>query len=329
MSPLVSVVIPAYNAAGFIGRSIASLRQQTLTDMEILVVDDASTDATVATVKALMGTDPGIRLLEQARNGGVAAARNTGIDQARGCYIAFLDADDVFLPQRLAVLVQQAQAHQLDVVGDNQVMHDVHLGRDVGIVHFNPTDHLQLLTALAFLEGSHNVPTWREILSGSRAPYFPIIKPIIRRDFLTRHALRYDPAYSIGEDFDLHIRCLLEGAEFGLVPRALYVYTLPYSVVSSTRSPHTRTRFDMQPVLDNVDQLLARYADTLDPEVRQALVRCKDGSRGLEQFEAFKRALYRTGPQAMLSLVTTPMLWQYVARSTTTKLRNLSTRRFS
>jgi len=329
MASLVSVVIPAYNAAEFIGRSIASLRQQTLTDMEILVVDDASTDATVATVKALMATNSDIRLLEQPQNGGVAVARNTGIAQAQGRYIAFLDADDVFLPQRLEVLVQQAEAHQLDVVGDNQVMHDVHLGRGVGVVDFNPTDHLQLLTARAFLEGSHNVPTWREILSGSRAAYFPIIKPIIRRDFLTRHALRYDPACSIGEDFDLHIRCLLEGAKFGLVPQALYVYTLPYSVYSSTRSPNTRTRFNLQPVLDNVDQLLTRYADTLDPDVRQALIRCKDGSRGLEQFEEFKRALYRKRPQAVLSLVTTPGLWQYVARSTTTKLRNLSARRFA
>jgi succinoglycan biosynthesis protein ExoO len=326
MDPLVSIVIPAYNAAEFIGRSVASIQQQTLADVEILIVDDASTDDTAAAVNALMRADPRIRLFQQDVNGGVAVARNTGIAQARGQYIAFLDADDIFLPERIQRLVGHAEAQQLDIVTDNQLLHDAHLDTHVGILAFNPTQAPQPLTTLAFLKGSTNIPTLWEILSGSRAAYFPLVKPLIRRAFLARHALRYDPACRIGEDFDILVRCLLEGAKAAIVPQALYVYTLPYSDFSSTRSPHTRTRFNMQPVLENVDRLLRTYAGSLTPELRQALVRCRYGSEGLQQFEQFKTELYRKRPQAVLSLVTKPWLWQYVARSTTAKLRNLSTR---
>ncbi len=85
------------------------------------------------------------------------------------------------------------------------------------------------LDAATFLRNSDNVPKVREILSGRIAAYFPVIKPIVRREFLQAHALRYDPACKIGEDFDLHIRCLLEGASVVIVPEAYYVYTLPYS----------------------------------------------------------------------------------------------------
>lgn len=329
MDPIASIVVPAYNAAGFIGRSIASIRQQTLKDLEILVVDDASTDDTVATVKALQVHDQDIRLFEQDRNGGAAVARNTGIAQARGRYIAFLDADDIMLPQRLEHLIRHAEEQQLDIVADNQVLHDSYLDRQVGLLAFNESRHPQPLTALSFLKGSSNVPSLREILTGSRAAYFPLIKPIIRRAFLTEHQLRYDPACRFGEDFDILIRCLLEGASASIVPQAYYVYTLSHSDVSNTRSPHSRTRFNMQPVVQNVDHLLRTYAHALTPQMRQALIRCRDGCQGLEQFEQFKAELYGRRARAVLSLLTTPMLWQYVARSTTIKLRNLSTRRFA
>lgn len=326
MDPLVSIVIPAYNAAEFIGRSIASSQQQTLTDLEIVIVDDASTDATVATVEALMTEGARIRLFKQARNGGVAVARNTGIDQARGRYVAFLDADDIFLPERLERLVKAAEDQQLDVVADNQLLRDLHLGRNVGALTFNPTSRLKALNALTFLRYSNNIPTLHEILVGRRATYFPLIKPIIRRDFLLQHQLRYDPACKIGEDFDLHVRCLLEGAKVAIVPQSYYVYTMAYSDVSNTRSPHSRTVLDMQPVLRNVDQLLQRYGDTLSPELRQELARCKDGALGLEQYEQLKADLYGGRTGALFGLMRSPMMWRYAARSTTIKLRNLSTR---
>ncbi len=95
--PHVSVVIPAYNAERFIVETVNSALNQTYQDLEVIVVDDGSKDGTVA---ALAQFGNRIRVHQQA-NGGVAKARNTGVSLARGTYIAFLDADDLWLPQKL------------------------------------------------------------------------------------------------------------------------------------------------------------------------------------------------------------------------------------
>jgi glycosyltransferase involved in cell wall biosynthesis len=93
--PLVSVIIPAYNAERFIARTLDSASAQTCRALEIIVVDDGSTDRTAELVLAKAASDPRIRLLRQ-QNAGVAAARNTGVRNSRGRFIAPLDADDLW-----------------------------------------------------------------------------------------------------------------------------------------------------------------------------------------------------------------------------------------
>lgn len=97
--PLVSVVIPAYNAARTIAKTLDSALGQEISDIEVIVVDDGSRDDTAAVVRR--NGDPRVRLLQRA-NGGVASARNAGIEAARGIWVAFLDADDIWLPHKLA-----------------------------------------------------------------------------------------------------------------------------------------------------------------------------------------------------------------------------------
>jgi glycosyltransferase involved in cell wall biosynthesis len=94
--PLISVVIPAHNAELYLDEAIASVRSQTFSDYEILVIDDGSTDRTAE----IASSYDGVLVLAQ-NNRGAAAARNAGIRAARGKYIAFLDADDVWLPSKL------------------------------------------------------------------------------------------------------------------------------------------------------------------------------------------------------------------------------------
>jgi len=106
--PKVSVIIPAYNAARYIGDAIRSVQAQTFPDLELIIVNDGSQDGTLAQAHAV--ADARVRVLDQA-NGGVSSARNTGLAAARGAFIGFLDADDAMEPtnlmEKLAVLERE------------------------------------------------------------------------------------------------------------------------------------------------------------------------------------------------------------------------------
>lgn len=108
-APAVSVVMAAYNGAHLIEETLASLRDQTFGDFEVLVVDDCSTDDTRAVVRAW--PDPRVRLIEAPVNGGPVRARNLAFAQARGRYIAGLDQDDICLPDRFATQVAYLDAN--------------------------------------------------------------------------------------------------------------------------------------------------------------------------------------------------------------------------
>lgn len=98
MKPLISVLLPVYNAENFIAESIQSILDQTEPDFELLVIDDCSTDNTLKVVERF--DDPRIFLHVKKKNTGYTESLNWGIDQARGKYIARMDADDISLPQR-------------------------------------------------------------------------------------------------------------------------------------------------------------------------------------------------------------------------------------
>ncbi|TAF56612.1 MAG: glycosyltransferase [Oscillatoriales cyanobacterium] len=98
-SPLISIIIPVYNGAATIGETIVSLQQQTHSPLEILVIDDGSTDDTVAVLQAI--AEPRLRVVSYA-NAGQAVSRNRGLELARGEYISFIDADDLWTPDKLA-----------------------------------------------------------------------------------------------------------------------------------------------------------------------------------------------------------------------------------
>jgi teichuronic acid biosynthesis glycosyltransferase TuaG len=103
--PLVSIITPVFNAAPWLLETLASVRAQTLTDWEQILVDDGSCDNSVAIAQAAAQQDPRFRLIRTPRNMGPSSARNLAVDVARGRFIAFLDADDLWLPEKLALSV--------------------------------------------------------------------------------------------------------------------------------------------------------------------------------------------------------------------------------
>jgi glycosyltransferase involved in cell wall biosynthesis len=103
------MLMTTFNGAGFVGASIASVLAQSFSEFELIVVDDGSTDATAQVLEGIL--DPRLRVLRQAVNGGVVAARNAGFLAVRGRYVAALDHDDLSHPERLARQVAYLDAH--------------------------------------------------------------------------------------------------------------------------------------------------------------------------------------------------------------------------
>ena len=114
-APTVSVILPCYNAEKYIAQCLDSILAQTLTDIEILCVDDGSTDSTLEILRRYQAADPRVTVLVQA-NGGAGAARNNGLRRARGKYLSFLDADDFFEPSMLEKAVEAAEKYTADYV---------------------------------------------------------------------------------------------------------------------------------------------------------------------------------------------------------------------
>jgi glycosyltransferase involved in cell wall biosynthesis len=136
----VSVVMPVYNAEPTLAKAIGSVLGQTYRNLELLVVDDGSSDGSWAIVLDFARRDPRVRAIGPRRNGGVASARNTALDAATGSYVAFLDSDDWWHPQKLEAQLETLRATNAKVAyaGYRRVDED---GRDLSLVQ--PPDSLR------------------------------------------------------------------------------------------------------------------------------------------------------------------------------------------
>jgi glycosyltransferase involved in cell wall biosynthesis len=114
-SPLVSVIMPAYNSADFIAESIQSVLYQFHSNWELLIIDDASEDNTVEIIEKFASADPRIQLFQNKINQGTGISRNIGIKAAQGSFIAFLDADDLWLPEKLETQLDFMKSHDLEM----------------------------------------------------------------------------------------------------------------------------------------------------------------------------------------------------------------------
>src|SRR5690606_22928772 len=110
-NPLVSVITPSYNSESFIKQTIESVQSQTYQNWEMIIVDDCSTDKTIEIIHQKSKEDTRIHLIKLNENSGAAVARNTAIRNAKGKYIAFLDSDDFWLPNKLERQVQFMLEH--------------------------------------------------------------------------------------------------------------------------------------------------------------------------------------------------------------------------
>lgn len=108
---LVSIIMPTFNCGDFISETIKTVMTQTYVEWELIIVDDCSTDDTVKKIEEMYGSNSQIRVTQLEKNSGTAVARNKGLDLAKGEYIAFLDSDDFWLPEKLEMQIHFMETH--------------------------------------------------------------------------------------------------------------------------------------------------------------------------------------------------------------------------
>ncbi len=279
--PSVAAVIAAFNVADYVGRAIASAQAQTQPPTEILVSDDRSTDGTCDVVRRLAERDPRIKLLSSGRNEGPGGARNRAIEASESDWIAVLDADDAWKPQRLERLMAAASQTGSIIVADNYIRLDDSSGEEVGTA-FHDERPVTELTASRFIQSEHPLGRVR----------FGMLKPIVRRSFLLERGIRYATNIRLAEDFHFFLRVLLEGGRGALVSEPFYIYTLPQSMVSGAQSKGSRTRPDLADRVWIADDLIQRYSGSATPDAVELLHRYRgwmsDIANGRKALEAWR-----------------------------------------
>jgi glycosyltransferase involved in cell wall biosynthesis len=235
--PLVTVAIPAYNAAGTLAETLESVFAQTYPNVEVVVVDDGSKDATAAVLERYAGRVVAIR----THNRGLAAARNTGLSRASGTHVALLDADDLCEPDRLRVQVDFLEAHP-DLVlcssdfsafsAEGEVSKS-HLARYYSMVRQAPAGVASLYGRTDLLGGVRTY--WGDVYEHLVAGNFVHPPTILFRRSLLQRAGGFDERLLNACDWDWLIRVGRVGP-IGFIDRPLLRYRLSPSQMSGSRN---------------------------------------------------------------------------------------------
>jgi hypothetical protein len=224
-NPQVSVLMPAYNSAAYIGLAIDSVRVQTYSDWELIIVNDGSTDQTADIVAGYAQAEARIHLFQQP-NGGEAAARNTTLDHAQGELLAFLDADDLYRPDHLALAVDYLQRHpEHDAVYTDGY-------------HIDPRGtHLTTLSSRR--RGPFTGDLFEQVVRASDV-FGPPGCVVVRARPIREYGLRFDTAIGYGTDWDFWAR-FAAGSAFGYIDQATYLYRIhPGNLTLSTLTDSRR-----------------------------------------------------------------------------------------
>ncbi len=216
----VSIVIAAWNAQSFILTAIDSALSQKGVSVEVIVVDDASTDSTCNVVESI--SDSRVKLFRSEKNGGPGAARNIGFAVAKGKWIAVLDSDDSMKQNRLKNMLDKAPI-DADILIDNfcELYSD-------GVVSNPFYSNAEL--PLGKLNLSFLIKTNLVFTSIKSTGY---VKPLFKNEFLKQHTIKYWPEVKIGEDYYFLASCLARGANAEVLNEAGYIYTIRAGSISS------------------------------------------------------------------------------------------------
>lgn len=280
--PLFSIVMPNFNGARYLAEAVGSVQQQTLADWELLVVDDGSTDRSREIVAGCAKADPRVRLIANGRTKGVSGARNTGIEQAAGDWIKFLDADDALERDCLSTLAEMIASHPdcrlfaVDFVkvdeaglalGPPYLMGNGHVVREMR--HHAVADGYRIAEPVAFCLGV----------------MFPMIPSTaaVHASVVRRVGL-FDERMTHSEDEDFWCRAGLDEHLF-VVPRPLVRYRQHAASASAKQAPRVEGRLQLAHKLA-ADPAFRRYGRIVRDHRRRKLNGVVAFHRGERNFGA-------------------------------------------
>ncbi|MCL2439443.1 MAG: glycosyltransferase [Alphaproteobacteria bacterium] len=213
--PLVSVIVPLYNAEAFIERALLSILMQDYKNVEVIVVDDCSTDRSMSIVNRLVAHDPRIQTVRTSRNCGVAGARNMGLALAKGKYVMSCDSDDYYMPGYVSTMVDTMEHSGADLAQ-----------AEISVVYSNKEDMDKLSKSLNLYASRIRRTEVRKITSSD---YFCMNKfmydKILRRSIIEKYKIRF-PMLKTSEDMFFICAYVSVSDKIAYVKRRLYCHLL-------------------------------------------------------------------------------------------------------
>jgi len=223
MQTLVSVIIPVYNLAEHLTRSLVSVASQTYTNLQVILVDDGSSDESRLRMDAFARVDRRFTVLAHHGNLGVSSARNTGLAVARGKYVAFVDGDDWLEPDYIAHFVRDMDEGAYDLVVNPYIVEKTEPKK--------PTDKRRTSRQM----------TRRQFLDGVRSPLGQVRgylwNKMYRMDIIRRHHLRFDPEICMMEDELFTVQYAVYADTFYFGGNADYHYCVNPNSATHAESP--------------------------------------------------------------------------------------------
>ena len=247
-NPLVSVIIPAYNAEKYLEEAVRSIIEQTYQDIEVLIIDDCSSDQTLALAYNLAAGDSRIRVIENQQNLGIGGNRDKGIDQAKGKYICWQDADDISMPDRIRSQVEYLESRpQVGIVG--------------GFIKFFDKD------------GDGSTRRYAEDDESLRSDIFrynPVAQPAsMARAVCYEKVGGYDPSLKVSEDLEMMFR-IGEQFEFANLQQVVIKYRqLPTSLTAANLKKMERITRQIRAKYKNSQSYSFTFGDALYNRLQQ------------------------------------------------------------
>lgn len=248
---LLSVIVPVYNAERTIDRCISSIVNSGTGSFEIILVNDGSTDQSLAHCRKWAASHDCIRVLTK-RNRGVSAARNCGLAEAQGEYVTFVDSDDCVSNTYIGTILKQIESKQdLYIFKSMEVRSGISADRNTWIMQSGPVDKALVCDRLT--KGYLNVP-WDKVF---------------RRELITAHRIRFEECVSIGEDWIFSMTYAGIAERFCLISETLYYY-----IITEGSLTRRSIRLDQ---LDNsffLFEKLIAFAESTDQDLSAAYAMC-------------------------------------------------------